>query len=95
VTKIFEIDEKTFDRVLYVQDHKDNRAAVDVVSKMLVMDLQVTFRPGSDADHFDAVFKITGKTPRKVAARYVLVPYSRSEVHPFVRGEYYFAGAPW
>ena len=93
-TDLFEIGADVLNNVLYARIHEDNTGAVDEVRRKLVKDVKITFRPGTNSKYFDAIFTITGKQAKKIGGRYVLVPFSRSEIHQFSNGEYYREGAP-
>ena len=89
-----EINELTLDEILYVRIHEDNTGAEIEQSRRLVKNIRITFRGGSNSEYFDAVFNISGKAPKRIGRRYVLTPFVRSEVHPFLSGRYYFDGSP-
>ncbi|MGB2752080.1 MAG: hypothetical protein WBC19_08470 [Pyrinomonadaceae bacterium] len=95
ITNLYAIDEGSINEILYLQSHKSNIAAISDVSRMEVKDIKVSFKPGSNPDYYDALFVITGKAPKKVGRKYVLTPYSRTEIHPFSDSKYYIGGAPW
>lgn len=89
-----EINELTLDEILYVRIHEDNTGAEIDPSRRLVKNIKITFRAGSNSEYSDAVFNISGKAPKRVGRRYVLAPFARLEIHPYLSGRYYFDGSP-